>query len=206
MGRRLLQHRRDALVGPIHRSGELPCSCFGILEQLGKASVNLDAPKARGCLVDAGGEQGMCEADSLAVDLDDVRHERWLQTVRAWDAGGSLGDRDRRVRVRGCRQQEVTALVAQSRNATVDEIVQRLGQRQRLAGFDGNPGPPEHADDLESEERISAGRLMHLGEERSGKRRAEMQVDDAPESHLVERVHVNESEELSRRRPQELVE
>ena len=169
--------------------------------------MNLDAPKARGCLVDAGGEQRMCEADSLAVDLDDVRLERWLETVRAYDTGSSLGDRDRRVRVRGCRQQEVTALVAQSRNATVDEIVQRLGQRQRLAGFDGDSRVRRSMRTISSAKNgFPPDASCTSARSGLGSEEPRCSVDDAPESHLVERVHVDESEELSRRRPQELVE
>ena len=44
----------------------------GLLEEFGEARVNLGAAERIGDLEDSGGEQRMCEPDSVAVRLDDA--------------------------------------------------------------------------------------------------------------------------------------
>ena len=66
----------------------------------------------------------MREADSLTVELDDTRVERGDESRGTLDTGRSLCDRNRRMRVRCRREQEVAAFDRQRTHPAVHEIVQ----------------------------------------------------------------------------------
>ena len=89
------------------------------------------------------------------------------------------------------REQEVAALGRQREQAAVDEVVQRVRHGERLAGLDRDARAPEHADDLERVERVSARRLVHLREERARERDPEMLLDDVVQRRDVERADVD---------------
>ena len=96
-----------------------------------------------------------------------------VSTTRASSAGGEadvpvhagrlLGDRDRRVRVGRRGGQEVAALGRQGEQSTVHEVVERVGNGQRPPRLDRDSRAIERAHDLEREERVAAGGLVHFG-------------------------------------------
>ena len=74
----------------------------------------------------------MREADSALVEVDDVRRERGAKACLSVDSRRCFRDVDRGMCMRRCREQELTALRRQCEQPSVDEVVQRLGDRQGL--------------------------------------------------------------------------
>ena len=85
--RRLVDDRRNPLVGLRHRGGQLPCPSFRILEQLREPRVRLRAPRGLDCPIRRSGQHRVGETDSVAVDLDDASVERGQQAGVATHAG-----------------------------------------------------------------------------------------------------------------------
>ena len=81
-------------------------------------------------------------------------------------------------------EQVVTALRREGEQAAADEIVERLGERKRLPGFDRDASALQRSNDLERVERIPAGRVVHLRQERARKDDSQMRLHDP-----VERKH-----------------
>jgi hypothetical protein len=108
---RLLEHRRDGLVGLVDRRCELPRPRFWIFKKLREPAVDLASPDRIGGLVGAGGEEWVREPDSLAVELDDPSLQRRRQAELTPDSGGRLSEGDRRMRVSSRREEVVATLV-----------------------------------------------------------------------------------------------
>ena len=148
----------------------------------------------------------MREADPLAVELHDPCVESRSETGARAHTRGRLGERDRRMRVRGGGEEEVAALGREREQAGVDELVQRLRHRQRLTRLDRDARASEHPDDLERVERVSAGGAVHLGEKRAGQRDAEVVLDDVMQRTEIERARPSTVvKRPSGKRPSELV-
>ena len=160
--------------------------------------------KGIGRLVRARREQRMREEDMGSVELDDACLERRPETGPAIDPRGLLGDRDRRVGVGRCGQQEVAALGREGEQPVVHEVVERLWHRERLPRLDRDTFPPKRADDLERVERVAAGRAVNLDEQRARKRDPEIALHDPVERRGIERADRELGEPPRRKRPAEL--
>lgn len=101
-------------------------------------------------------------------------------------------------------EQEVATLRRKGEESSIHQIVQRLGDGQRLARLDGYSRALQRPNDLERVERIAAGCLVHLGEERAWERRAEVAMDHAVKGLHVERGDVDDDHPLGRKRAPEL--
>ncbi len=170
----LFERVRHRLVRRTDRGGQLPGARFGIVEQLCKPSVNLGPPSPVGRLVRPGREERMREADAALVEVDDARRERGAKACLTIDPRRRFRDRDRGMCVRCCREQEVTALWRQRLQSSVDEVVQRFGDRQRVSAIDGDAASAKTANDLEGVERVAPRRVPHLVEDRLGEHQTEM--------------------------------
>src|SRR6478735_6450616 len=126
MVRSRLEYLGDRLARLADGGCELPSARLDILEEFGEARVNLGAAERIGDLEDSGGEQRMCEPDSVAVRLD--------------DAG--------------------------------------LARRQWPARLHGGLGALEHPNDLERIEGVSSRGIVHLRQQRTRKRDAQVLLDD----------------------------
>jgi hypothetical protein len=99
----ILQNSRDVFVRLLDRRGQLPRSCFPILEQLSEPGVNRGATERIGGSVGPGCEERVREANAIALELDHAGFEGRRQALATWDSCRCLGDRNRRMRVRGRR-------------------------------------------------------------------------------------------------------
>src|SRR6476469_4449333 len=80
--------------------------------------------------------------------------------------------------VRGSRDEKVPARLGQCQKTPVDEIVERVGHRQWPARLHGRLGALEHPNDLERIEGVSSRGIVHLRQQRTRKRDAQVLLDD----------------------------
>jgi hypothetical protein len=125
--------------------GELPRSSLWIVEQLGEPPVDLVPPEWIPDLVRPGREQRVREPDAVAVELDESGLERRHEPGLARNLRRGLGERDCRMRVCRSRQQELAALARKGEETSTNEVVERLGDRQRVASLDRDVRSLQHA-------------------------------------------------------------
>ena len=152
--------------------------------------MNLGAALSVGGLERAGGQQRVREANAVVVHLDDVSVDGGREAVVSAHTGCGLRDRDGRVRVRCRCGEEVSARRRQREQSTVDEVPQRLGHGQGSPRLDRDAGPGERSHDLEGEERVSPGRLVHLGQQGPRERDVEVRQHDLVQGGEIERADV----------------
>jgi hypothetical protein len=184
--RGLLERERDVFVGVSDGSGELPGPLLRVLEQFRQTSVDVPASRPIGGLVDGCRQERVREPDPIQVELDDACVQGRKQPGFAADPRGCLHDAGPRVSMRRGRQQVFAARPRQREDAPVHELLQRLGDGQRLARGDGRSGPVQRADDLERVERVSARGLMDLGQQRTRKRKPELLANEMMQCAEVE--------------------
>ena len=111
----------------------------------------------------------MREAKARVVELDDSFPRRGVKSLENVGAA-AMGGRhqlDGRPSERGGEEHDVPGLGGQSREAAVEQLVQALGHPERATGLGSRARPDELASELEREERISGGRVLHPGELRT---------------------------------------
>src|SRR5688572_17943772 len=101
----------------------------------------------------------MSEADLVPMYLDYACLKRGCQADGSVYAARILGDRDCRARVRCGSGEEVTTLGLEGQQPAVHKVVERVGNREWLSGFDGDARARQRPHDLEGEEGVSTGCL-----------------------------------------------
>ena len=148
----------------------------------------------------------MREADSALVEVDDVRLERGAKACLTVDSRRCFRDVDRGMCMRRCGEQELAALRRQCEQASVDEVVQRLGDRQGLPSIHGDAASLQVADDLEGVERVAAGRVAHFVENRPRQHQSQVGLHDAMQRAGVEWTHIDLRDAVAGQRTSELAE
>ena len=164
----------------------MPPPRFGIVDQLREPRVHFGATKRIGRLVGACSEERVREPNPVALELDYPRVERRRESHAPRDSPRGLYQLHASIGEGSGREQELATLRGKRQQPSVDELVQRVRDGQRLAGLDGMARALQRSDDLERVERVPAGGLVHLGEKRTGKRDSEVASDDVVQRARIE--------------------
>ena len=131
--RRLLERVRDVGVGDVCRKREVARAFVRVRDEFRETPVELAAVDRVEALVGSRGEQRVREAHAVALDLDDLRLQRWPQSL--FSAGDGCGKKpERRVRERRSCAEDFAAERRQRLEPALHEVLEPIWNRQGLAG------------------------------------------------------------------------
>ena len=156
----------DGCIGPVGGEREVAGPLLGVRHCVRQRSVHGPPLPDRRALVADRREQGMCEAHGRVVELDDGLLRRRLQCL---EHAIALSVRrcqqlDSRPGERGDEEQDVERLPGKTGEAAAEQLVEAFRNAERLARGRPRVRPHELTAELEREERVSGGRLLHAHE------------------------------------------
>ena len=155
---RPLERGRDVRVRPVDCEREVAGPLLVVVDELRRGGVERAVARWRRDHVRRGCEQRMGEPDVVAVELEHVRRERRVERGVAVPAAASSGSV-------GCASaaaapSAVRVSAGQCVDPVADELLQFVGNRQRLARCRRRSQALERATQLEREERVAGGHVV----------------------------------------------
>ena len=167
----------------------MPRSFLRARSDLGEPRVERPPLRRCGARPDRRAEQGVREAETLPVDLEDSGLDRLAQSGLCPAAGGRLDEAHRRVGERGNDPRHLEPGSPEAIDTLVNELFQIRGNWQLLARTHPAASSLKRTRELEGEERIPARCFPDAQESRSGKDSA-----DARSQQLVQRADAERAE------------
>ena len=140
-------------VGSVGRERAMTVTLLVVGDELREGGVQASPRLRVEILVGSGGEQRMAESNSVAFQLEHVRRERRLERLVAVARGGE--QRHGRVREGGRSAERAARVGRKCVDPVTDELLELVGNRQRLARRGDRSGALERASQLEREERVA---------------------------------------------------
>ena len=158
-----VERRGDRCVGAVGCEREVACALLDVADDLGETAVDGAAAEGRRLLVTDRGQQRLREADAPGLDRYHAFAPRLLEPLEhlrpiAVNGGDEV---DRRPSRGSDRQEDITRLCGQAREAVAEELLQAVRDLKPAHRRVPRPRAGELAAELESEERVAVARLQH---------------------------------------------
>ena len=180
----------------------MPGALLGIADQLREPAMERSPPARVELRLDARSQQGVAEANTLVIELQDRRSLCCAKPPAHCRGVGChrLDDRDRGLAEQRNRLEHLANLLRQRRQPRRDETGERRRNRQPLTRAGAFTRLLERAPELERIERIPARRLVKLDKRRSRKRDTEPLAQQTMSRADTQRAEPQSPQQLVRKR------